>query len=132
MRLGHLHERALRNLASSLSTGMNIGPAIHPTLNMNCEPCLRGSQHRQISYSRGSPATTLLQHIWVDVKGPLLARDVHGFKYFVIFVDEKSRYTHMYPLLAKSDVFDAYKLFEARVELSRIALTPLAYMVARE
>ena len=49
---------------------------------MNCEPCLRGSQHRQILYKRGNfPAKQLLEHVWADVKGPLLEKDIHGFRY---------------------------------------------------
>lgn len=115
MRLGHLNERAIRHLVTR-STGMQIGTATPQTLNLRCEPCLRGAQHRQVSYARGNPARRLLEHVWADVKGPLLDKDVHGFRYFVIFVDEKSRYTAVFPLLQKSDVFDAYKLYEVRVE----------------
>ena len=115
MRLGHLGERAIRDLVTQ-STGMKIGSPTPQTLHMRCEPCLRGSQHRQISYKRGNPAQKLLEHVWADVKGPLLEKDVYGFKYFVIFIDEKSRFTTVYPLLQKTDVFAAYKLFEARME----------------
>lgn len=115
MRLGHLNERAIKQLVHH-STGMTIGPPSELTLSMKCEPCLRGSQHRQISYFRGNPASKLLEHVWADVKGPLLQKDVHGFRYFVVFVDEKSRYTFTYPLLEKSDVFPAFKLFESRTE----------------
>ena len=107
MRLGHLGERAIRDLVTQ-STGMKIGSPTPQTLHMRCEPCLRGSQHRQISYKRGNPAQKLLEHVWADVKGPLLEKDVYGFKYFVIFVDEKSRFTTVYPLLEKTDVFAAY------------------------
>lgn len=61
-------------------------------MNMRCEPCLRGSQHRHVSYSCGNPARKLLEDVWADVGCPLLERDVHGFRLFVIFVDEMSRY----------------------------------------
>lgn len=113
--LGHLYERGIRHLLKK-STGMAIGPGISQTLNSQCEPYLRGAQHRQVSYLRGNPATALLQHVWVEVKGLLLDKDVLGFRYFVLFIDEKSRYTRVYPLLEKADAFSAYKLFEARVE----------------
>ena len=112
MRLGHLNERAIKQLINH-STGMTIGPPNQLTINMKCEPCLRGSQHRHVSYFRGNPASRLLEHIWADVKGPLLDKDIHGFRYFIIFVDEKSRYIFVYPLLEKSHVFPAFKLFEA-------------------
>lgn len=115
MRLGHLNERAIRQLVDQ-STGMTIGPSNPRTLHMNCDPCLRGSQHRQVSYKQGNPGTQLLEHVWADVKGPLLEKDIHGFHYFVVFLDEKSRFTTIYPLLEKGDVFSAFKLFEARIE----------------
>ena len=69
-----------------------------------------------MSYLHGNPATALLQHVWVDVKGLLLDKHVLEFRYFVLFIDEKSRYMTVYPLLEKADAFSAYKFFEARVE----------------
>ena len=86
------------------------------TLNMKCEPCLKGSQHQHVSYQRGNPASRLLEHVWADIKRPLLDKDVHGFRYFVIFVDEKSRFVSVFPLLDKSDAFSAFKLFMTRME----------------
>ena len=115
MRLGHLAERAIRDLVTQ-STGMTIGAPMAQTLHMCCELCLRGSKHCEISYQRGNPTQKLLEHVWADVKGPLLEKDLNGAKYFVIFVDEKSRFTTVYPLLEKTDVFSAYKLFEACME----------------
>ena len=125
MLLGHLNERAIRQLVTK-SSGMSIGSPTPLTLNMKCEPCLRGSQHQHISYHRGNPATKLLEHVWADIKGPLLAKDVHGFPFFVIFVDEKSRFVSIFPLLDKVDAFSAFKLFVARME--RVIGAPLLHL----
>ena len=122
LRLGHLIERAIRQLITR-STGISIGTPTPLTLNMKCEPCLRGFQHQHISYHRGNLATRLLEHVWADIKGPLLANDVHSFRYFVIFVDEKSRFVSVFPLLDKADGFSAFKLFVARME--RVVGSPL-------
>ena len=115
MRLGHLNQTAIQQLTTH-ATGLHIGPARPLTISMKCDSCLRGSQHKQISYSRGDSTSTLLEHVWSDLKGPLLDNDVYGFRFFVIFVDEKSRYTKVFPLLAQSDAFNAFKVFEARAE----------------
>lgn len=122
MRLGHLNQRSVVQLVSR-SIGMVIGPARPQTISMNCEPCLRGAQHKTISRMRGPGASKILQHVWTDVKGPLLDKDIYGFRFFVTFIDEFTRYTVVVPLLQKSDVFNAFKLFEARAE--RVANAPI-------
>ena len=114
MQLGHLNQAAIQQLTLH-ATGVHIGPARPLTISMKCDSCLRGSQNKHISSTRGS-ATTLLEHIWSDLKGPLLDNDVYGFHYFVVFVDEKPRYTKVFPLLKKGNTFNAFKVFEACAE----------------
>ena len=115
LRLGHLNQAAIQQLTSR-ATGLHIGPPKPQTLSMNCESCLRGSQHKLISHARGNTATCKLEHVWADIKGPLLDKDIYGFRYFVIFVDEYTRYSVELPMTQRSHLCDAYKLFEARAE----------------
>ena len=117
MRLGHLNQVSIQQLATTHATGLHIGPARPQTVSMRCESCLRGAQHKQISYQRRTfPFIKKLEHVWCDVKGPLLDRDVYGFHFFCVFVDEATRWIVAYPMLQKGHVFGAYKLFEARYE----------------
>lgn len=115
MRLGHLNQASIQQLTTR-ATGLHIGPARPQTLNMKCDSCLRGSQHKSISRFRSANTTRRLQHVWTDIKGPLLAKDIHGFRYMVVFVDEFTRWTEEYPMLTRSDLFNVYKLYEARME----------------
>ena len=115
MRLGHLNQAAIQQLTSR-ATGITIGPSRPQTISMKCDSCLRGSQHKQISYTRSDRAIKILEHIWADLKGPLLDKDVYGFRFFIVFVDEHSRYTSVYPLVEKADAFNAFRIFEARAE----------------
>ena len=115
LRLGHLNQSAIQQLTTRAS-GMIIGPARPQTVSMNCEACLRGSQHKNISHARGHPAKKKLEHVWADVKGPLLDRDIYGFRYFVVFLDEFTRYTFELPMIDRGQLCNAYKLFEARAE----------------
>ena len=39
-----------------------------------------------------------------------------GNKYYVIFADDFSKYTWLFPLFNKSDVFDTFRLFKLQVE----------------
>lgn len=115
IRLGHLNQASIQQLVSR-STGMTIGPAKQQTISMCCESCLRGAQHKSISHMRSGKVTKRLQHVWTDIKGPLLEKDIYGFRYMVIFIDELTRWTEQYPMLARSDLFNIYKLYEARME----------------
>ena len=113
MRLGHLNQAAIQQLTTR-ATGITIGPSRPQTVSMKCDSCLRGAQHKQISYSRRKRANKVLEHIWADLKGPLLDKDVYGFRYFIVFVDEHTCYTSVYPLVDKSEAFSAFRIFEAR------------------
>lgn len=59
MRLGHLNQTAIQQLTTR-ATGLLIRSARPQTLTMKCESCLRGAQHKNISYSRGRRATKKL------------------------------------------------------------------------
>ena len=83
---------------------------------MKYESCLRVAQHKQISYSRSDLASTLLERVWADFKAPLLDKSIDGFRFFIIFVDEKSWYTTVYPLLQKGDAYSAFLVYEAPSE----------------
>lgn len=52
----------------------------------------------------------------MDLKGTCLDKDIYGFKYFVTFTDEKTRFTHTFPILEKSFAFSAFKTFKAQAE----------------
>ena len=92
MRLGHLNQASIQQLTTK-ATGLVIGPSRPQTVSMKCDSCLRGAQHKQLSYSRSAHthAIGLLEHIWADLKGPLLDVDIYGFRFFIIFVDEVTR-----------------------------------------
>ena len=95
-RLGHINEQALIRLQNML-TGMEFGTPRQQTLNEDCNPCLKGAQHVTISRISLRRAKELLEVIWTDVKGPL-SKSLIGFRYFVTFTNNKSRYTFSYPL----------------------------------
>jgi hypothetical protein len=56
-----------------------------------------------------------LELIYSDVWGPAHST-VHGEKYYVSFVDAYSRFTWVYLLKQKSDVFNVFHQFQAKVE----------------
>jgi transposase InsO family protein len=80
-----------------------------------CEPC-QLAKSKQLPFplsSRVSSAPLQLVHtdVWCS---PVVSSS--GFRYYVIFIDDFSRYSWLYPLHNKSDAFISFKKFKALVE----------------
>lgn len=57
-----------------------------------------------------------LDVVCFDVWGPAPILSLEGYRHYVSFVDDHSRYTWTYPLRATSEVFTAFMHFKAHVE----------------
>jgi histone deacetylase 1/2 len=57
-----------------------------------------------------------LDLIFSDVWGPSPMLSFDGFRYFVIFMDDHTKFIWFYPLVAESDVFVIFHQFQALVE----------------
>ena len=58
----------------------------------------------------------ILELIHTDVCGPMQTISIGGLRYFLIFVDDKSRFTWVCFIRKKSDVFEYFKEFKTMVE----------------
>lgn len=92
------------------STSMIIGSAKQKTIAQNCAGCRQGAQHTQVSHMPLRQTQRKLEAVWTDVKGPLLDKAIYGFRYFVTFMDGLP---WVFPLINKSEVFAAFRLFAA-------------------
>jgi transposase InsO family protein len=54
--------------------------------------------------------------VHTDVCGPMHTRSLGGAYYFLLFIDDFTRYTWVYFLRRKSDVFEYFKEFRNMVE----------------
>jgi transposase InsO family protein len=82
-----------------------------------CEACALGKQHREefpIHTNKGQ--TDIVELIHIDVCRPMQTRSLGGASYFLIFVDDISRYTWAYFKRRKSDVFEYFKEFKTMAE----------------
>lgn len=97
---------------------MAIG--LDPLLNSEfpaCIACLHGKQTRTSFPSDGGHrATQPLALIHSDVCGPISTATNSGFKYFITFIDDFSRYTQIYLLQYKHEVFARFQEFVTYVE----------------
>ncbi|CAI7863297.1 unnamed protein product [Closterium sp. NIES-53] len=99
--LPRLQGMASRTLVSGLPRSLPplpLGPA--PT----CVPCVKGRQ-RAAPHSSTFPSTEApLQTLHMDVWGPARVRGQGHERYFLLVVDDYSRYTTVFPLCSKGEV----------------------------
>jgi histone deacetylase 1/2 len=80
-----------------------------------CDACQRAKSH-QLPYNRSTRVSSFpLELVHSDVWGPAIASS-SGFKYYVSFVDDFSRYTWIYLIKHKSDVEQIFYDFQHHVE----------------
>ena len=64
-------------------------------------------------------ATDLLEIIHTDVCGPMNIEARGGYRYFLTFTDDLSRYVYIYLMKHKSETFEKFKEFQSEVENHR-------------
>lgn len=114
-RLGHLNERDLKNMKKNqLVHGLKFKDCEKLS---ECEICISEKQ-TCTPFPKGSDDRTsdLLEIVHTDVCGPMKVQSVGGKKYFVTFIDDKSRWCEVYFIANKSDVLDAFKNYKTYVE----------------
>ncbi|CAI7765915.1 unnamed protein product [Closterium sp. NIES-54] len=71
-----------------------------------CLPCIEGQQRAAPHSSSFPPTTTPLQTLHMDVWGPARVNGQGRERYFLLVVDDYTRYTTVFPLRSKGEVFD--------------------------
>ncbi|CAI5473499.1 unnamed protein product [Closterium sp. Yama58-4] len=107
-RLGHPSVQRLRAMHKrDLVAGLpRVLPPLPPSPAPPCLPCVEGRQRAAPHSSSFPPTTAPLQTLHMDVWGPARVRGQGQERYFLIVVDDFSRYTTVFPLRTKGDVPD--------------------------
>ena len=66
--------------------------------------------------AKGYRAKEFLDLVHTDLCGPMSTNARGGYEYFIIFIDDYSRYGYIYLMRHKSEAFDKFKEFKAEVE----------------
>ncbi|CAL2240845.1 unnamed protein product [Prunus armeniaca] len=94
----------------------NLLPALnHHDKDSVCIECVKG----KLTNLRKKGATRsekLLEIIHTDICGPFPTQTHDGFKYFITFTDDFSRYGYVYLISEKSKALDMFKVYKAEVE----------------
>ncbi|CAI7905323.1 unnamed protein product [Closterium sp. NIES-54] len=105
-RLGHPSLPRLRGMASrTLVSGLPRSlPPLPPGPAPTCVPCVEGRQRAAPHSSTFPPIEAPLQTLHMDVWGPARVRGQGHERYFLLVVDDYSRYTTVFPLRSKGDI----------------------------
>ncbi|CAI7909746.1 unnamed protein product [Closterium sp. NIES-54] len=105
-RLGHPSLPRLRGMASRvLVSGLPRSlPPLPPGPAPTCVPCVEGRQRAAPHSSEFPPTEAPLQTLHMDMWGPARVRGQGHEHYFLLVVDDYSRYTTVFPLRSNGDV----------------------------
>jgi Reverse transcriptase (RNA-dependent DNA polymerase)/gag-polypeptide of LTR copia-type/Integrase core domain/GAG-pre-integrase domain len=114
-RMGHLNFTNLRDCKIGGEVeGLSFGAE---DTHHDCEACILGKAHKiPFPTEGGTRATKPLELIHSDVWGPAPVNSIGGKRYFVSFIDDFSRYVHIFLLEKKSEVFECFVKFQKLVE----------------
>ncbi|GJT59331.1 zinc finger, CCHC-type containing protein [Tanacetum coccineum] len=110
-RLGHISKKRIEKLQhDGLLNSIDI-----ESLG-KCVSCLSGKMARKSYSHQVERAKDLIGLIYTDVCGPFRIVSRQGASYFVTFTDDFSRYSYVYLLKHKHEVFETFKVFQKEVE----------------
>lgn len=81
-----------------------------------CFACQLGKLHKLPFQSSSSVSFNPLDLVFYDIWGLAPVSSVNGFRYYIHFVDDFSKFTWIYPMVRKSDAYDIFVKFKATVE----------------
>ena len=102
----HVNENVLR----SIHKHSKDVPRVKGKLEI-CAPCRLGKATKKSFDSHFEPANYPGEVVHSDLAGPI-HKSIHGRTYFITFVDQHTRYTHVMGLTAKSEASEAFDMYQ--------------------
>ena len=102
-RLSHPNKALLRRLLSNFR--LPISSSEFPTV---CEPCQLGKSRCLPFYHSHVSSSSPFQLIYSDVWGPSPVSSINGSSYFVLFIDDCTKFIWVYFMSHKSQVFQLF------------------------
>jgi len=110
----HDHNSVKQMISQSLVTGIDIQVKQAP--DPICEPCLSGKMNANPFPPSTTRATKPLELIHTDLHGPFKTRTISGYRYWITFIDDFTRFRALLFLKQKGEAFTAFKRFKAYAE----------------
>uniref|UniRef100_W8AUM1 Retrovirus-related Pol polyprotein from transposon TNT 1-94 n=1 Tax=Ceratitis capitata TaxID=7213 RepID=W8AUM1_CERCA len=112
-RFGHLNFGSLRELSNKK---MVFGLSVNVPAGVNCALCMSSKCSQRPYSSSKNKAADVLGVVHTDVCGPVNIESIGGSRYFLIFVDDRTRYIFVYFIRHKNEAFDKFKEYKAMAE----------------
>ena len=110
LRLGHVSKQKIgRMIKMGLLSDVILED--YPT----CESCIEGKMTKK-SYSIGGHTSQVLERVHTDICGPMNINARGGYRYFITFTDDFSRYGYFYLMKHKSEVLESLSLIDLRLK----------------
>jgi hypothetical protein len=106
-RLGHLGVKMVKQMLPDCNL---------QKVPLKCSVCLEGKLTRAPFTKSETKSTRCFDLIHSDVCGPFPVDALHGYRYFVTFIDDKSKFCFIYLIKWKSEVLEKFKEFLAMVQ----------------
>ncbi|KAL9431820.1 hypothetical protein AB3S75_026925 [Citrus x aurantiifolia] len=84
-----------------------------------CVDCIKGKLTAKTRKERTQRGQQVLELVHTDICGPFTPIAIGGYKYFITFIDDFSRYGHVELLAEKSESLSVFQAFKANVELQK-------------
>ncbi|KAM2437268.1 hypothetical protein ACFX1W_014395 [Malus domestica] len=113
-RLGHPSSTIFRKVLS----GNKLALQGKSSVDFFCSDCAIAKNHKLPFHPAGSSTSHSLALLHCDVWGPAPVTSVSGFQYYLLLVDDYTKYSWFFPLRRKSEVYSTFVTFKNYVEKS--------------
>lgn len=113
-RLGHTSLPILKKVINLCNSKLNTRD--NSNILSFCDACKHGKQHWEHFPKAETKSVSPLELIHTDLWGPSPTISKEGYKYYIHFVDDYTRYTWIYPLKTKVEALQVFVLFHKLVE----------------
>jgi hypothetical protein len=116
-RLGHLSLNYLNKVINNTEGYENIisNKIINKQI-LECEICLKSKFTNKINKLSNTKEFDLLEKITSDLCGPISPPTYNKYRYFITFLDKKSRFLEIELLKTKDEAYNAFIKFKSREE----------------
>ncbi|KAL0546565.1 hypothetical protein IC582_016476 [Cucumis melo] len=111
LRLGHINLNRIGRLVKNGLLSQLEDNSLPP-----CDSYLEGKMTKRSFTRKGLRTKIPLELVHSNLCGPMNVKAREGYRYFSSFIDDYLRYGHVYLIQNKSDSFEKFKEYKAKVE----------------